>query len=91
MLITLYRIDNDVNERDITSCSSQLHSVRSVFFIDEKKVIKLILSYPLSIGRSITEIIRIVDALQTSSRCGVLTPANWQRVSFDFKDYRSKD
>ncbi len=53
-------------------------TVRSVFFIDPGKKIRLILIYPASVGRNFEEILRIIDALQTSDQCGVATPADWR-------------
>jgi len=52
-------------------------TVRAVFVVDNKGVIRAILYYPLSNGRNIPEIIRLVKALQTTDKYGVATPANW--------------
>ena len=52
-------------------------TVRAVFIIDPKGVIRLILYYPQEIGRNIDEIIRSVKALQISDEKGVAVPANW--------------
>ena len=56
---------------------SNTTTVRSVFIIDDKQVLRTILYYPMTTGRNIPEIIRIIDALQTSDRENVVTPANW--------------
>ncbi|MFA5629767.1 MAG: peroxiredoxin [Dehalococcoidales bacterium] len=56
---------------------SKTETVRCVFIIDDKHVIRTILYYPLSTGRNMQEILRIVDALQTTDKNGVATPANW--------------
>ena len=53
------------------------NTVRAVFIIDPEGVIRTILYYPQEIGRNIPEIVRAVNALQTSDREGVATPANW--------------
>ncbi len=53
-------------------------TVRAVFIIDPKKVIRAIVYYPLSTGRNIDEIIRIVTALQTADANSCATPVNWQ-------------
>jgi len=53
-------------------------AVRAVFFIDDKGVLRAMIYYPLSNGRYMPEIIRLVKALQTSDAHGVSTPANWQ-------------
>ncbi len=57
---------------------STQETVRNVFIIDPEQKIRLILIYPLTTGRSIPEIIRIIEALQTSDKYKVVTPANWQ-------------
>ena len=56
---------------------STTETVRSVFIIDEKQIIRAILTYPLTNGRNIPEILRLVDALQTTDEYKVVTPANW--------------
>ena len=57
---------------------SKTETVRTVFVIDPNQVIRLILYYPLSTGRNMAEILRVIDALQTTDANGVATPANWQ-------------
>ncbi|KAL9619225.1 MAG: hypothetical protein Q9160_006160 [Pyrenula sp. 1 TL-2023] len=52
-------------------------TIRSVFIIDPKKVIRTILSYPASTGRNTAEVLRIVDSLQTGDKNKVTTPINW--------------
>jgi peroxiredoxin (alkyl hydroperoxide reductase subunit C) len=53
-------------------------AVRAVFFIDPKNVIRAIIYYPMSLGRSVGELLRIAEALQTADANGVSTPANWK-------------
>src|SRR4029453_10272338 len=53
-------------------------TVRCVFIIDEKGVVRAMIYYPLTNGRNIDEIVRIVAALQTTDKNTVSTPANWQ-------------
>ncbi len=53
------------------------NTVRAVFIVDDKGIVRLILYYPQEVGRNIDEIVRAVKALQTSDRYGVATPANW--------------
>lgn len=53
-------------------------AVRAVFYIDPSMVIRGILYYPLSNGRYIPELVRLLKAFQTSDRYSVATPANWQ-------------
>ncbi|MEF9960092.1 MAG: peroxiredoxin [Niameybacter sp.] len=52
-------------------------TVRAVFFIDPTAMIRLILYYPLEIGRNINEIIRALIALQVGDANKVALPANW--------------
>lgn len=53
-------------------------AVRAVYFIDPKRVIRLILYYPLSVGRNMDEILRALKALQLTDRAPVATPLDWQ-------------
>ena len=53
-------------------------TVRCVFIIDDKQIIRTILYYPLTTGRNMQEILRIIDALQTTDANAVATPANWK-------------
>ncbi len=53
------------------------NTVRAVFIIDPKGVVRTILYYPQEIGRNVSEIVRAVKALQKSDEEGVATPANW--------------
>lgn len=57
---------------------STTHAVRAVFFIDPSKKIRLIMYYPLNVGRNMDEILRVLNALQTSDKYGVAMPLNWQ-------------
>ncbi len=52
-------------------------TVRSVFIIDPRNVIRLILIYPKSVGRNFDEILRVIDALQLTDAQPVSTPADW--------------
>ncbi|API92185.1 peroxiredoxin [Virgibacillus pantothenticus] len=51
---------------------------RAVFVIDDNQTIRALIYYPLSTGRNIEEIVRLVKALRTTDEHGVSTPANWQ-------------
>ena len=61
----------------ISNDISTTKTVRNVFIIDEKGVVRTILVYPLNIGRFIPEIIRIIQALQISDCNEGSTGANW--------------
>ncbi|WP_210529461.1 peroxiredoxin [Rubellimicrobium arenae] len=53
-------------------------TVRSVFIIGPDKKLKLSMTYPMTVGRNFSEILRAVDALQASVKNGVATPADWK-------------
>ena len=53
-------------------------TVRCVFIIDDKGVVRAMIYYPLTNGRSIDEILRVVQALQTHEEKKVATPAEWR-------------
>ncbi|MBN1767245.1 MAG: peroxiredoxin [Prolixibacteraceae bacterium] len=53
-------------------------AVRAVFFIDPKGIIRLIMYYPLNVGRNMDEIKRVLIALQTSDKHGVALPLDWK-------------
>ncbi len=53
-------------------------AVRSVFVIDDKQIVRAIIYYPMSNGRNMDEIVRLIQALQTTDKYGVATPANWR-------------
>jgi len=56
---------------------SETAAVRSVFIIDPAKKIRLTMTYPMSVGRNFTEILRVIDALQLGDKHRVATPADW--------------
>lgn len=53
-------------------------TVRSVFIIDPKKVIRTTFTYPASTGRNFDEILRVIDSLQLTDSHKVATPVNWR-------------
>jgi glutaredoxin/glutathione-dependent peroxiredoxin len=60
-----------------TDCLGLPLTVRTVFVIDPKKKIRLTLTYPASTGRNTAEVLRVVQALQTTDAKGLTTPINW--------------
>jgi len=58
--------------------ASTTATVRSVFIIDTKKVIRTTFTYPASTGRNFDEILRVIDSLQLTDHYKVATPANWK-------------
>ena len=61
----------------ISNDVSTTETVRTVFIIDDKGIVRTILIYPLNIGRFIPEIIRIIQALQIADCSNGSTAANW--------------
>jgi len=53
-------------------------TVRSVFIIDPKHVLRTTFTYPASTGRNFDEILRVIDSLQLTDSHKVATPANWK-------------
>jgi antioxidant, ahpC/TSA family protein len=53
-------------------------AVRAVYFIDPKRTIRLILYYPLNVGRNMDEILRALKALQLTDQAPIATPLDWQ-------------
>lgn len=58
---------------------SETAAVRAVFFIDPSKKVRLIMYYPLNVGRNMNEILRVLEALQTSDKHGVAMPLDWKK------------
>lgn len=58
--------------------ASSTGTIRSVFIIDDKGILRAMIYYPASAGRSIPEILRVIDSLKTTDESGHTTPANWQ-------------
>ncbi len=58
--------------------ASDTSAVRATFIIDDKGVLRAMVYYPMSNGRSIDEILRLVTALQTSDANGIATPEGWR-------------
>ena len=52
--------------------------IRGVFIIDPKNMVRSVNFYPMQVGRNMQEIVRILEALQTSDEQAVLMPANWK-------------
>lgn len=58
--------------------STSTATVRSVFFIDDKGILRALIHYPMNVGRSISEIIRTLSALQASDASNMSAPEGWQ-------------
>jgi peroxiredoxin 2/4 len=59
--------------------ASATATVRAVFVIDPKRVVRALVYYPMNVGRNIDEILRLVEALQTADTNGCATPVNWKK------------
>ncbi len=57
---------------------SRTETSRCVFVIDPSGILRAMIYYPLTTGRNTEEILRLLDALQTTDAHGVATPANWR-------------
>lgn len=53
-------------------------AVRAAYFIDPQGIIQAITHYPMSIGRSVDEMVRMVAALQAASSGERLAPEGWR-------------
>ncbi len=61
----------------ISNDVSTTETVRNVFIIDDKGIVRLILVYPMNVGRCIPEILRALQALQVADTNKLSMPANW--------------
>ncbi|MCL7463229.1 peroxiredoxin [Pseudomonas sp. NW5] len=57
--------------------AADTQAVRATFLIDPNGILRAMVYYPMSNGRSIDEFVRLLEALQTSDANGVATPENW--------------
>ncbi len=58
--------------------ASTTQAVRAVFIVDPESKVRAVLYYPLSVGRNMDEIKRLIIALQKAEKEQIATPANWQ-------------
>ena len=68
-----------VDAQDVTNKDDKgiAFTIRSVFVIDPQKKIRLTMMYPASTGRNTSEVLRVIDSLQTGDGKGVTTPIDW--------------
>lgn len=65
----------DPDERDNTGIPL---TARAVFIVGPDKKLKLSILYPATTGRNFSEVLRVIDSLQLTSKYSVATPVNWQ-------------
>lgn len=58
--------------------ASETATVRAVFIIDDKGIVRALIYYPMNLGRNIDEILRALEALQTADAHACSMPANWR-------------
>ena len=61
----------------IHPAAADTQAVRATFFIDPNGILRAMVYYPMSNGRSIKEFVRLLQAMQTSDKNGVATPEGW--------------
>ena len=67
-------------KRELSSALGVLHKeagvpLRATFIVDPEGIIRHVSVNDLSVGRSVEEVLRVLDALQTDELC----PCNWQK------------
>ena len=62
----------------VQPAASETSAVRAVFVIDPDQVLRAMIYYPLTTGRNMDEIVRVIDALQVNKESGMATPADWR-------------
>jgi len=69
-----------IDYQDTTNVDSKgmALTIRAVFFIDPKKIIRGIIYYPASTGRNSREVLRVIDSLQLTDKHSLVTPIDWQ-------------
>ncbi|KAI9757245.1 MAG: peroxiredoxin 1 [Chaenotheca gracillima] len=69
-----------VDQQDLANIDQKgiAFTIRSVFVIDPNKKIRLTMMYPASTGRNTSEVLRVIDSLQTGDKKGITTPIDWQ-------------
>lgn len=72
-------------EKEIANLYDMIHpniidtmTLRDTFIINPSKMVMMRLTYPVTVGRSVEELLRAIDALQLVSSKPIATPANWQ-------------
>lgn len=61
----------------ISDRSPDAATMRSTYFIDPDGIIRAMIVYPATVGRSVEEMLRVLAALQTVDADHVVTPEGW--------------
>lgn len=59
--------------------TNSTRDVRGVFVVDPDNIVQAVYFYPMGVGRSTDELLRLVEALQATSSGNVMAPANWKK------------
>lgn len=73
----LYDMVDEAQIRAFEKDGTLAFTIRSVFVIDPKKKVRLMMVYPASTGRNTSEVLRVVDSLQTADKEGIATGVDW--------------
>lgn len=73
----MIRFPTDIEGGSEARTAATSATVRSVYIIGPDKLIKLIMTYPMTTGRNFDEILRVIDSMQLTARHQVATPVNW--------------
>jgi len=72
-------LPEDAGETAKGRTAADNQTVRTVFVIGPDKLVKAMVSYPMSTGRNFDEILRIIDSVQLTAKHKVATPVNWKQ------------
>ena len=62
----------------IMPAESATEPARMLYVIDDRQIIRAFMAYPMTTGRNVEEVVRLVEALVATDAHGVATPADWK-------------